>query len=538
MAASKTKRNMTRRIYAEDMKKRPSTKRPAKRNAGHLFRVYARTRADVPNSAHNWFEVHQGIHRSKTSALAEAKKTYRRDYDPRYLKDLEWQVTTGSRPNPKRAKKAAPKKKNFFGLFRRSDFSRLAQELKASPKNRSLMRELIRAGEEKNKSKAQIAAAFRRAKVSTFDTREALRGYEKKKLKKFKAKKAKKAAKKSSKPQRTQSTQSKHSAAVEKQLAGLGPKARAQAEAQLRQNGRKIAGNPKKRNAKVSPRLKRIPGSATYEGGYYDSVKKKYLPMPGWFETGSKGKGSKAFRRKYPKLAKMLDAGLTQDQIISTPLDLRKGRLPNPLPRKNRTVMKVKKMVVVNKGKKKTRATGRRKGRGRKNQADWLLMPAGAEIVRRVASGGRKRRNSAQASPAAKAKRKEFIGRPSQRTLSQLAANGTPKNLSGCGPLWMLKIKGHPQDESYSKNDAPMVSMRPDGSQLFITGGKRRFAPGYAGRLEKIGYEARKTHLGDNRTMSYHHTFKHPPKCWTDREGFLHIARGRYVVTENGIEDT
>src|SRR2546423_1373221 len=81
------KKRSTRRNHAVIKIKRAVI--AANPKGGQLFRVYARTRLAVPGSNHQWFLVHQDIHRSKSIALAEAKKTYRRDYDPRYLPELE-----------------------------------------------------------------------------------------------------------------------------------------------------------------------------------------------------------------------------------------------------------------------------------------------------------------------------------------------------------------------------------------------------------------------------------------------------------------
>src|ERR1044072_4898578 len=154
------------------------------------------------------------------------------------------------------------RKKNFLGgLFgRRSDYAGLLKELRVDPGNRGLQREVIVAGREKNKTTEQMKAAFRKAGVSTYDTRQAMARFVEerqqalKQERKKEKKKSRKAEHKSSGKKVAASSSSKTPAVSlggEKLPASLAEKLLKR----IKPNGRKQA---RKKNKTVIIRPKRV----------------------------------------------------------------------------------------------------------------------------------------------------------------------------------------------------------------------------------------------------------------------------------------
>lgn len=147
-----------------------------------------------------------------------------------------------------------------------------------------------------------------------------------------------------------------------------------------------------------------------------------------------------------------------------------------------------------------------------------------------------RKRNSATASPKAKAIRKDFTGMESKKTTVLNAPNGTPTNLAKLGKLVLIKtengtIKPPKQGTTWLCADAK--------GKLHIAFTHAYDGPlGNFGKVLQVEYEEKKPHLGYNKKTIFFHKLGEEdgrkPTLTADKEG-LRFRGGAYKITSRGI---
>lgn len=159
-----------------------------------------------------------------------------------------------------------------------------------------------------------------------------------------------------------------------------------------------------------------------------------------------------------------------------------------------------------------------------------------AGATRRLTQRNGKKRNSATASPKAKAMRKDFTGMESRKTTVLMAPKGTPKNLAKLGKLVLIKtergtIKPPNKGTTWLCADAR-------GKLHVATSVPYDGPTGSFGQVTQVEYETAKPHLGyQKKTVFFHKLGEETgkkPTLSADSEG-LRFKGGAYKITRQGI---
>lgn len=178
------------------------------------------------------------------------------------------------------------------------------------------------------------------------------------------------------------------------------------------------------------------------------------------------------------------------------------------------------------------------------SQLDRILTMIGAS------KGVFKRKRNPRVSPKSRQNFERFHGRPSRKTRTLSAPDGTPKSLAITGPLHKLITR---------KVVVPFYKMRKrnPGGQVFLAesdnGGLHIVAEGMGlpigppntdfGAIEKVEYDMPdgKPHLGYQEPTGFVHKFGEEggqkPHLETNEKGEYLITGGDYYITERGIEN-
>ena len=189
---------------------------------------------------------------------------------------------------------------------------------------------------------------------------------------------------------------------------------------------------------------------------------------------------------------------------------------------------------------------------GRKTPSELTKRHAQVKIQnlrgKRAVSAVARRRNGANTN-LAKQRRAEFVGRPSTKTKTLYAPNGSGASgtLAQLGKLHKLHIKG---GKTYNFKGVPTLAQHPKTDQLFVLGknytvNAPKKNPGDRmvdlGEVKTIEYEAVKTHLGDSKPVRYYHHFGEEggerPHALVNEEGLIIFSGGDYYIRPEGIRD-
>lgn len=188
----------------------------------------------------------------------------------------------------------------------------------------------------------------------------------------------------------------------------------------------------------------------------------------------------------------------------------------------------------------KRQATNRRKKSVTVHKNGKVLHGAAALAVlksRKKAVNRHKRRNSS--TPAGiQELHQSFLGRPSSRSFEMTAPAGTPVHLVQLGILTRLVAKR--EEFKFEESERVVLAANTRG-KLYIVGSPAIEPGADFGKLEKVHYIARKTHIENGRTVEYVHKFGEeggtPPDLVSDADGSLRIKGGTYYITADGIAD-
>src|SRR5215475_2440633 len=221
----------------------------------------------------------------------------------------------------------------------------------------------------------------------------------------------------------------------------------------------------------------------------------------------------------------------------------------NPKRKKNKTIIKAKRVVVLNKGKKRNAAKSShpakapakpRAGSARSGHKSAKGRPRKSVANKRAATPkkpsikSRKRRN-----PSAAEIRQDFAGRYN-RDETLIFPDGTPQGLAKLGKLVSIKteegtiaaVKGTAWLCSDTKGKLHIGT--PTAGHVVFGGPAHDY-----GKIREIEYQERKPHLGyHNETLFFHKLGEETgvkPRLVTDGKGGAKVIGGAYRISREGI---